>query len=123
MRLNTINITQYGTAICLTITHSWDVTPCGWVYGYKHFRVPTFLLFILVQGFQQYLPILWIPSTWRQWSPAKFWNIWIFSNTGENPQLWKVYSAQCNKREHGHCWEWFGSCTGLHQYGESWTWL
>jgi len=45
VRLDTINVTQYGTAICLTITDSWDVTPCGWVCGYKHFRVPVFLHF------------------------------------------------------------------------------
>jgi len=30
VRLDTINVTKYGTAICLTITDFWDVTPCGW---------------------------------------------------------------------------------------------
>jgi hypothetical protein len=35
MRLDTIHVTQYGTAVYLKGSVLWDVTPCGLLYRYK----------------------------------------------------------------------------------------
>jgi len=65
MRLSTIDVTQYGTAVYLKVPVLWDVTP------YR--LLAASVLKVVQEDCQEYQTPLLIPSRWRQEAPPEYW--------------------------------------------------